>query len=86
MMDYIIIGLLIILIILTIISISKNINESRITERLGKLETNRMVNTNEYLEQAWLDILDSQALVDLLYSQTLNDIIENEFEDWGDID
>lgn len=40
MMDYIIIGLLVILIILVIISISKNINEAKITERLGKLETN----------------------------------------------
>ena len=36
--DYIIIGLLVILIILVIISLMKNINESNITERLGKLE------------------------------------------------
>ena len=39
-MNYIIIILLIILIILVIISISKNVNEAKITERLGKLETN----------------------------------------------
>ena len=38
MIDYIIIGLLVILIILVIISLMKNINESNITERLGKLE------------------------------------------------
>ena len=38
-MDYLIIGLLVLLIILVIFSISKNINESNITERLGKLET-----------------------------------------------
>ncbi len=38
-MEYIIIGLLVLLIILVIFSISKNINESNITERLGKLET-----------------------------------------------
>ena len=44
---------------------------------LQKLEN--LINTNEYLEQAWLDILDSQALVDLLYSRTLNDIKI----DWG---
>ncbi len=37
-MDYIIIGLLVITIILIIISLFKNINESNITERLGKLE------------------------------------------------
>ncbi len=39
-MDYIIIGGIVIIIILVIISIIKNVNESNITERLGKLETN----------------------------------------------
>ncbi len=39
-MDYIIIGLLILVIILVIISIFKNINEGNITERLGRFETN----------------------------------------------
>lgn len=39
MIEYIILASLIILIILVIISISKNVNEAKITERLGKLET-----------------------------------------------
>ena len=39
-MDYIIIGLLVLIVILVIISIFKNINESNITERLGRFETN----------------------------------------------
>lgn len=39
-MDYIIIGLLVILLIIGVISLFKNINESNITERLGKLEVN----------------------------------------------
>ena len=39
-MEYLIIGLLILIIILVIFSISKNINEGNITVRLGKLETN----------------------------------------------
>lgn len=38
-MEYIIIGLLILIVILVIFSITKNINESNITERLGRLET-----------------------------------------------
>ena len=38
-MEYIIIGLLILILIVSIISLTKNINESNITERLGKLET-----------------------------------------------
>ena len=47
-MEYIIIGLLILIIILLIISISKNINESNITERLGKLETNTIKELGEF--------------------------------------
>ena len=39
MLDYIIIGLLIVVIILVIMAISKNVNEGKITERLGNLET-----------------------------------------------
>ena len=39
MLDYIIIGLLIVIIILVIIAISKNVNEGKITERIGNLET-----------------------------------------------
>ena len=39
-MDYVIIGLLAVILILVIISITKNINEANITERLGKLEVN----------------------------------------------
>ena len=38
-MDYIIIGILVVLVILVTISLFKNINEGNITERLGKLET-----------------------------------------------
>ena len=38
-MEYIIIGLLVAILIVSIISLTKNVNESNITERLGKLET-----------------------------------------------
>src|SRR5574344_2019067 len=40
-MDYVIIGLLAVILILVIISITKNINEANITERLGKLDVNK---------------------------------------------
>ena len=39
-MEYIIIGILILLVVLVTISLFKNINEGNITERLGKLENN----------------------------------------------
>ena len=65
MLDYIIVSMLALVIILTIISLFKNINEARITERLGKLElginkdisdlklslNNDFLNQNEKLEQ-----------------------------------
>jgi len=47
-MKYLIIGLLILIIILVIFSISKNINEGNITERLGKLETNVIKELGEF--------------------------------------
>ena len=40
MLDYIIIGVLAVILVLVIISLFKNINEGKITERLGNLENN----------------------------------------------
>ena len=39
-MEYLIVGILIVILILVVISLFKNINEGKITERLGNLETN----------------------------------------------
>ena len=47
-MEYIIIILLIVILIVCILSLSKNINESNITERLGKLETNVVKEVSEF--------------------------------------
>ena len=47
-MDYVIIGLLIIILILGVISLFKNINESNITERLGKLELSMMKEMGDF--------------------------------------
>lgn len=47
-MDYIIIILLILILILGIISLFKNINESNITERLGKLEVSMMKEMGDF--------------------------------------
>ncbi|MBR3199267.1 MAG: DNA recombination protein RmuC [Bacilli bacterium] len=38
-MEYIIIGLLVVILIVSVIALTKNVNETNITERLGKLET-----------------------------------------------
>ncbi len=47
-MDYVIIGILVVILILVIISLFKNINESNITERLGRLEVNMMKEMGDF--------------------------------------
>ena len=47
-MEYVIIGLLIIILIISIIALTKNVNESNITERLGKLETEVVKQLGEF--------------------------------------
>ena len=47
-MEYVIIALLVISIIISIISLTKNINESNITERIGKLETNMVKEISDF--------------------------------------
>lgn len=48
MIEYIILGVLIIILIIVIISLSKNINEANITERLGKLEVSLTKDLSEF--------------------------------------
>ena len=47
-MEYVIIILLVINLIIGVISIFKNINESNITERLGKLEVSMMKELGDF--------------------------------------
>ncbi len=47
-MEYVIVALLIVLIIISVFSLTKNINESNITERLGKLETNTIKELGDF--------------------------------------
>lgn len=47
-MDYVILGILVIILILVVISLFKNINESNITERLGKLEVSMMKEMGDF--------------------------------------
>ena len=73
MLDYIIIGLIVIVIILVIIAISKNVNEGKITERLGNLETN----TVKELSKFQIDIM--KTMNDNFNS--LNDRVEKKLSD-----
>lgn len=58
-MEYLIIIILIIILVLVILSLSKNINESNITERLGKLETNMIKEVSEFKGDINKDLNDN---------------------------
>ncbi len=47
-MEYVIIGLLVVLLIISVISLMKNINENHITERIGKVETDLIKELGEF--------------------------------------
>lgn len=57
-MEYVIIILLVVILILTIFSLSKNINESNITERLGKLEMSVIKEISDFKTTFSKDLTD----------------------------
>ena len=86
-MDYIIIGLLVVLIILTIISLFKNINESNITERLGKLEVSMMKEMGNFKNDLSRDLNDDFTKLNegvekrlLLINDKVNERLDQNFE------
>ena len=64
-MEYIIIGLLIVILILVVMSLAKNINESNITERLGKLETNMVKEIGDFKSDFSKNINDKKLYLNL---------------------
>lgn len=86
-MDYIIIGLLVVLIILTVISLFKNINESNITERLGKLEVSMMKEMGNFKHDLSRDLNDDFTKLNegvekrlLLINDKVNERLDQNFE------
>lgn len=86
-MDYIIIGLLVALIILTVISLFKNINESNITERLGKLEVSMMKEMGNFKNDLSRDLNDDFTKLNegvekrlLLINDKVNERLDQNFE------
>ena len=68
-MEYIIIGLLIVILIVSVIALVKNVNESNITERLGKLETEMVKELGEFKNDLTVNTNDN--------FNKLNEKIEN---------
>lgn len=86
-MDYIIIGLLIVIIILVILSLLKNINEAMITERLGKLEVNMIKELsnfqNELTREMNGDFNRTNELLEkrlILINEKVNERLDQNFE------
>lgn len=67
-MDYIIIGLLILIVFLVVLSLMKNINEAKITERLGNLEVRIIKEMGEFKSDLSHNLNDDFS--------KLNDVVE----------
>ena len=86
-MDIVIIILLVILIILVVISLMKNINESNITERLGKLEVNMIKEMGDFknnlshdLGQDFTKLNEQLEKRLLLINEKVNERLDQNFE------
>ena len=86
-MDYIIIGLLIIILIFVIISVFKNISESNITERLGKMETSLTKEVGDFKNDFSKDLNEDFNKLNLkieerlrLISDKVNERLDQNFE------
>ena len=82
-MEYIIIGLLILLVILVTISLFKNINEGNITERLGRLEVNITKDLSDFkssLNKDFNDLSDKQEKRLMLINDKVNERLDQNFE------
>lgn len=86
-MEYIIIGLLVAILIISVISLMKNVNESNITERLGKLETNTIKelgdfksDINKNLNEDFINLSERLDLRIKSLNEKVNERIDENFD------
>lgn len=86
-MEYVILGILIIVLIISIISLMKNVNESNITERLGKLETTTVKelgdfqkNLSKELNQDFMMLNERMEAKLRLINDQVNERLDQNFE------
>lgn len=87
MLDYIIIGLLVVNLILIVISLFKNINESNITERLGKLEVNMIKELGDFKSDLTRNMNDDFTKLNeqveqrlIIINEKVNERLDQNFE------
>ncbi len=86
-MDYIIIGLLLVILILVVVSLFKNINESNIVERLGKFEVNMTkemsdfkIDLNKNLNTDFTSLNEQVEKRLMLINEKVNERLDQNFE------
>ena len=82
-MEYVIIGLLVLVVILVVISITKNINESHITDRLGKLEvelTKELGELRTSLTKDFSELSEKQDKRLIMMNDKVNERLDQNFE------
>lgn len=86
-MEYVIIGLLVVILILVVISLFKNINESNITERLGRFEVNIMREMGEFKGNLSKDLKEDFNLLNeqvekrlIMINEKVNERLDQNFE------
>lgn len=82
-MEYVIIGLLVLVVILVVISITKNINEAHITDRLGKLEvelTKELGELRTSLTKDFSELSEKQDKRLIMMNDKVNERLDQNFE------
>ena len=86
-MEYIIIALLVVILILTVVSLMKNINEARITDRLNNLEINMIKELNSFKDNLSKNLNDDFSKLNdnverrlLAINEQVNERINQNFE------
>ena len=82
-MEYIIIGILVIILVLVVISLFKNINEANITDRLGRLEVNITKDLSEFksgLSKDFMDLSEKQDKRLMEMNDKVNERLDENFE------
>lgn len=86
-MEYVVIGLLVVILILVVVSLFKNINEGNITERLGRVEVNVMKELGDFKNDLTRNMNDDFTKLNeqvekrlILINEKVNERLDQNFE------
>ena len=86
-MEYVVIGLLVVILILVVVSLFKNINEGNITERLGRVEVNVMKELGDFKNDLTRNMNDDFMRLNeqvekrlILINEKVNERLDQNFE------